>query len=167
MAWNPPENHPYVSGEVVSAATLNTFVRENLQDLDRRTRHYSAGVTIDDEQTSSTTFTDLPTVGPSVTVEVGTSGLLMVLIHCRMTNASTADEVNMGIEISGATADPAQIRRSIGFSPRATLIWYSAGTVAYWTTLNPGIHTVTAKYRCNGGTGRFRDRFLTAVPLGS
>ncbi len=64
MSWTAPSGHVWATGEIVTAANMNTFIRLNLEDLDRRTVTVGAVVSAS-ETSTSTSYVSLTTVGPS------------------------------------------------------------------------------------------------------
>jgi hypothetical protein len=112
------------------------------------------------ESTTSTAFTDLATLGPSVTIEVGASGVVLIEVGCGMRNGG--GESAMGFAASGANALGAAFDRVVG-TPLASND--RKGRVFTLTGLARGATTVTAKYAVTANTGTFFDRRVAAVPL--
>lgn len=113
------------------------------------------------ESTTSTSYTDLATVGPSVSVTTGTFAIVFFTATAWQASASTADNVMMSIAVSGATTSAA----ADSFALRDTNISGIAsarhfGTFVAYTTLTPGVNTFTAKYRTTnaGNAANFGDR---------
>jgi hypothetical protein len=119
------------------------------------------------EDTSSGTFTDLATVGPTCTdVLISATGRALVIVSCNM---ATPDKGGiMGFEVSGATSLPADITRSVGLSASGTTsIGALLSRVIEVPGLTPGLNTFTAKYERTSGVTAvgFQDRNLTVIPL--
>lgn len=59
MAWSDPASHVYITGETVTASTMNSFIKDNLLYL-YNTAHGSVGALIPtaDWSTTSTSFVD-------------------------------------------------------------------------------------------------------------
>jgi len=112
------------------------------------------------QTTTSTSFIDLATSGPSVTVTTGTSVLVFVSAFMENTN----EQVQCDFAISGATTRSASATTSL-------LLRNNAGqgrvraTVVNLMTVTAGSNTFTMKYSVNGGTGTFAERAITVVPL--
>lgn len=122
-------------------------------------RPYSATVATS-QTSSSTTFTDLSTAGPAVTVNTGTSALVTVTASL---SCSVADGVYMGVAVSGASTIAADATKSLGWIG-TTQPTISASFML--TGLTPGSNTFTAKYRTAfSGTGTWANRSITVVPL--
>lgn len=116
------------------------------------------------QATSSTTYTDLATVGPSVTVSTGTSALVFMSFTLTQ-NSSGVNTGYMSFAVSGATTIAASDSNSVGVSSPYSLPG-SAATVVHLTNLTSGSNTFTAKYRCNaGGPFNFIGRSITVIPL--
>jgi hypothetical protein len=118
------------------------------------------------QTTSSTSYTDLSTAGPSVTLSTGTKALVIVSASIRMqTDGQTAF---MSYAVSGATTVAASDTVSLQkqqVSNQNELIRASAASVA---TLTAGSNTFTAKYRSSAAnTSTFVDRSIVVIDLGS
>lgn len=111
--------------------------------------------------TTSTSYTDLATAGPSVTVTTGTKAL--VVINGESFN-STTQASSMSFAVSGAT--------TIAAANDSALLNYGtadmgASQVFLLTSLTAGSNVFTAKYKVNGGTGTFANRRITVIDMGS
>lgn len=173
MAWTSPMT--FVDGAALSAAQLNTHLKENMQEVMpakafkvggyfvARKKHtivqrlvrklYIATA----ETTTETDWTDLATVGPTVTVQSGKDVLVWIASEL---NNSTTSYSRMGVQVSGAsTRDPEDSRSLI--AP----VNIKACQVVFFDDLTPGENTFTAKYRVSGGTGTFTDRRIIVWPF--
>jgi hypothetical protein len=115
------------------------------------------------ESTSSTSYTNLTTYGPSVTITTGTQALVFWGALLGNTTANAACYVSVGV--SGAS--------TVAASDSWTLIddGHSAAsgddnmrrrsTFKLFTGLTAGENTFTMKYRVGSGTGQFNYRALT------
>lgn len=136
------------------------------------------------ETTASTTYTDLATVGPTVTVNVGPSGRLVILQAALFGGGAAAGvspvyEARASVDVSGAntiSASDATIfaqRRfqniAIGGGTGATVSWVdqlSMSTITVLSGLNTGNTTITMKYRSpNATTLTFQNRSLVVIRL--
>lgn len=108
------------------------------------------------ESTSSTTFTDLTTSGPAVTITVPASGILDVDLGCRMNGYGY-----MGFALSGANT------RAVNGTTDVLLLngsgLQNASRTVVLTGLAPGSTTVTAKYAVGSGTVAFAMRTISAT----
>jgi len=126
----------------------------------------SATAAVATNQTStSTSFTDLATAGPAVTLTTGTKAL--VFLSCYMENSSTTNIVQMGFAVSGATTLAAAFGRTFYIRGNSGGVALQASSVIPVTTLTAGSNTFTAKYSVNGGTGQWENRYITVIDLGS
>lgn len=120
------------------------------------------------QATSSTSYTDLATVGPSVTVTIGANGLALVLFSTIQTNSSASGYSDCSIDISGATTISANTN---GATNNRRTYWL--GTVDnkqafgyLFTGLTPGSTTFKMQYRAIvTGTATFSGRHLSVIPL--
>lgn len=159
MAWVTPRVWAVL--EPVTAAKLNE-ISSALNDLDRRTSPAQSLITTT-EGTSSSSYTNLATAGPAVTITVGSTGKVLIALLAAYSNASSNFAL-MSYAVSGATTLPAIDSRSL---QTATPSDVRNGFTVMEVGLTPGSTTITAKYRSTGGTANFNGRFLLATPLGS
>ena len=128
----------------------------------------AAGITSDgsvqnaSETTASTSFTDLATVGPSVTVTTGTKAL--VLIGAMRSNTISGGVSLMGFAVSGASTIAASDANSVF---QQGTVQESSSKAVYVDGLTAGSNTFTAKYRATSGTGQFQYRQISVIDMGS
>jgi hypothetical protein len=113
--------------------------------------------------TTSTTYTDLAPLGPSLTTAVSTAGAAIVTITANLYGSSTSEQCFVGVEISGVGGGPASDQYSLiasGTSPNQ----FSATYV--FSSLPSGGHTFTLKYRSSvvTNTCTFSNRSIIVVP---
>lgn len=138
---------------------------------------------LNNESTTSTSMTDLATVGPSVEVAVGPSGRALVIVSAEWTGVTetgvgiSTGGGRMGYEATGANTLPAITRYSASSSIRHAFSSAPAGVnfelmtgisrVTLRTGLTPGLTTFTAKYQSFVGVvpTSFRDRNITVMAL--
>ena len=113
------------------------------------------------QSTSSTTYTDLATAGPAVTLTTGTKVLVFT-----NTEVSTAAGryVFADFAISGATTRAASDDTCIKMGTDADSM-QSRNGVANLMTVTAGSNTFTMKYRVNAGTNSFINRTIVVVAL--
>ena len=118
--------------------------------------------TVDTNQsTTSTSFTDLATAGPAVTVVTGTKAL--VTVTCRLYHNTGGYASAMGYAISGATTVAAAIETAL-----ITNNQMRASVSRVVTGLTAGSNTFTAKYESqDAGTSNFMYRQISVIDLGS
>jgi len=166
-----------VAGSIFTAAQFNQSIRDNLLETAPANAATVSGYFVADapnsivqrlgqtaavlvsETTTSTTFTDLATVGPAVTATTGTMAL--VVVHGSTSNTGTGS-TRMAYDISGATTVAAADNRGIGNANTDIML---ASGVDLITGLVPGVNTFTAKYRVSTGTGTFVSRRIIVMPL--
>jgi len=134
----------------------------------------------DIESTTSGSYADLATVGPTVTTTVGRSGRCLVTVGAEIHGAAAAGAAiatgsgYMSFALSGANIQSAIDDRAVFGSirydatPNSTMaldLRVGASRVSLLTGLIPGETTFTAKYRRDTGTSEFADRNLTVVLL--
>lgn len=130
-------------------------------ELDNATPQAGNDVVESGETTTSTTFTDLTTVGPSVTVTVGPQGFVLAM-WAAWINPSSGEEGAVSPEMTGAVPANPQTARSIRHaSTDGDADRLGAHSLVIGT---PGEDvTVTLKYQSSGGTVAFAQRELTVM----
>lgn len=118
------------------------------------------------ETTTSTTYTDLTTPGPAVTVTPGASGMVMVLLYGQFGASNVGNIPFMSFAASGGNTQAASdgMALSVQIASGAGL-GASAGATFLLTGLNSVSTTFTAKYRVTANTGNFSNRRITVIPL--
>lgn len=140
---------PLITGDLVTTTWLN--------EVERRK---PTGATVATSQTTtSTSYADLATVGPAVTVTTGTSAL--VIISADLT-APAGDNAFMSVAVSGASTVAAADSKALKMTNTNTS---QKSRVMLITGLTAGSNTFTAKYRVGSGTGTFVYRELVVVPF--
>lgn len=112
------------------------------------------------ETTSSLSYADLATTGPSVTLVTGTTAV--VWLSATVYRPSGAgNTAQLSVAVSGATTQAAADANAASFS--ATLAGYvsSMSRSALLTGLTPGVNTFTLKYKVDGGTFSLYNRQIT------
>lgn len=191
MAWTYPMT--FTANTVLTAAQLNTHLRDNLMETEaaraqvlgdffavdgynRIGRRRMGWSTISvPESTTSTEYTDLNTVGPSVTVTTGTRAI--VFMSCVMTNATANKRCRMSWGITSAANAGDEGAEGTSRDPLDKTSLMSDGLSAgaesrksnfdmIESILVPGSNTFTAKYRVSeASTGTYNNRFLAVLPL--
>lgn len=143
----------WTAGQDITADTLNDMFLAILRD-------FAATATVATSETSaSTTYTNLATAGPAVTL-TSAGAIALVLFESVMYNStSVSNGTAMSVAVSGATtiaaADADSIKATLGSSGFAD----RHGGFAVFT-ITPGSNTYTAKYRASAGTSNWADRKL-------
>lgn len=121
--------------------------------------HYGrfSDATIATSQTSSSTgYTDLATIGPSVTLDTGTGAEVTIASYV---SNSGGNHSYTSFAISGATTLGASDTRAFTFPTTLALAFRSGLTIPV-TGLTPGTNTFTMKYRVGANTGTWSDRTI-------
>jgi hypothetical protein len=139
----------YVAGNVLTAAQLNGSFDSF---------KFTSAIVATSQTTTSGTFTDLATVGPSVTLTTGTTAL--VILTGRLSIASVNQAALMGFAVSGATTIAAADASCIYVDTRGAIDQTVQCTAIYQVTLTAGSNVFTAKYRSTTGTATFVNRGL-------
>lgn len=120
------------------------------------------------QTTSSGTFTDLATVGPSVTftIDPAWSRDVIVFYNCRLF-ASSGSTAICNVQLDSSV--PANNDGAILSSSVTATYAVSAGTMRVFSDLSEGEHTIKLVY-ASSGTGTFLNRklyvaFLSEKPL--
>lgn len=113
------------------------------------------------ETTTSTSYVDLLTATDTVTVTIGTNGLALVNLFVACTN-SGANYSLTSFAASGTNTVVAADTSAIAFNGT---LFSQTGASFLLTSLNPGSTTFKMKYSVTGGTGTFKARRISVVPL--
>lgn len=117
------------------------------------------------QTSASTSYTDLATAGPSVTVTIGANGLLLVIFSAQVSNSTAGGNVFMSFALSGTnTLASADINCS-DFLPYANGGSGSNNNAILLSGLSAGSTTVKAQYKVGAGTGTWASRVISAIPL--
>lgn len=142
----------------ISSATGSLFVCDGLNSIVERRAEIA---TVDTSQTTtSTSFTDLATAGPSVTVTTGTRAICFFQAYYTNNNASMSSYASPAV--SGATTIAADDSYSI--RRQGTNNQQHAGLHTF-LDLTAGSNTFTMKYRVAGGTGTWVNRRIIVWPF--
>jgi hypothetical protein len=120
--------------------------------------------TLESTAYGATTYGDLATPGPAVTIVTGAAAL--VTITCQAYSTTNADRNYIGFAISGATTRVAVDTQALHIQTH-TVAWpFQISAVYVATALTPGSNTFTLKYRQNGASvGNYSNRSITVIPL--
>lgn len=178
MAWTAPAT--FTDGAILTAAQLNAM-RDNFNEtapakatsaggfivttaLNSVVQRTPAMTQIDtSESTASTSFTDLATLGPVVTITTGGSALVAVGARIAKSFENTAGVT--AYAVSGASTIAANDDRGViaDGMPANQSVRMSATSLQ--TGLVPGSNTFTQKYKVSSVTGTFTFRHLAVIPF--
>lgn len=119
------------------------------------------------QTTSSTSYADLATVGPSVTLTVPQSGEVTVEYSAWTNHSAAGQSIFLSFAMSGSNtlaandANSAQIRQ-MAISP-GTLVG-TVGRKIHLKGLTPGTTTFTLKYKTTAANATFADRHIIVEP---
>lgn len=177
MAWSAP--FTAVANTAYTAAQHNQYVRDNLNmtapalattvgsiftgnGVNAIAERIPAGaIVLTSQSTTSTSYTDLLTSGPAITMVTGTSALIFFSAAMQHNTADIATW--MSVAVSGATTVGAS--DTWGIANPSRLTDSRPGTMHRFSGLTPGSNTFTAKYRVPSGTGFFGNREIFGIPL--
>lgn len=179
MAWTTPLTA--VANVSLTSVQWNATVRDNLLETgpakattgDRVLVTTAANVITEREildafiggsqTTATTTYTDLTTVGPTITITTGTKGLISVGSY--MGVGTAAGRAWMSHAISGASTAAASDTYAIMSTSAGASELHGYSQLTLWTTLTAGSNVFTAKYRATGGTGSWAQRRVIVMGL--
>lgn len=179
MVWTPPMTA--VANTVFTAAQFNTHVRDNLNETapakattasrlivttglnSVMERELEEDTVATSQTTTSTAFTDLATVGPSITVNTGARAF--ITLSARLSNNTVNEASSISFEVSGATSSAANDARAFEMTSSTANAFIRGSTAGLFSGLNPGMNTFTMKYRVTGGTGTFLRRNISVLAL--
>jgi len=179
MAYSTPLTA--VSSTALTAAQWNASVRDNILETPAA-KFTTAGrifvstganagaeraiesTTVSTSQTTTnTSYTNLATTGPVVTVTTGTRAL--VFGNAFMSSNSIGQKSWISCAVSGATTLAASDIISGEFQAYGSNAEYRGGFATLFKALNAGSNTFTMQYRVSAGTTTYQDRELTVVAL--
>lgn len=180
MAWSAPSTA--VGGDLVTASLFNASIRDNLNATGVAqvsaagqilvttaanavaARSPTAATVSTSETRTSTSYGDLATVGPTVTVTTGT--MAMVVFGANIGQNTAGMGGRAAIDLSGATTSAAS---------DSNCVYMEAGNAndafqwSYCTVYNPitaGSNVWRLKYRVAGsGTATFANRHVAIIPF--
>jgi hypothetical protein len=169
-----------IAGSVFTAAQFNTFIRDNLNECPASKAASPSGYFVTSatnqlvervgataslnvpESTTSTTLTDLTTIGPSVTVTTGSSALIIITAEVSNNTASQAGRV--GVDITGATTEAPDGNHVLREETNGTAEFNRSSVVRLHTTLTPGANTFKLMYAATANTASFNFRNIAVIP---
>ena len=117
------------------------------------------------ESTTSTTYTDLTTSGPEVTITTGTK--VLVIVTSQLNGDASGTRNYMDFAISGATTRAASDTTAL-IQRRAAGDHWMRTSAASSITVTAGSNVFTSKYKTSaGGTATFENREIFVMDLGS
>ncbi len=179
MAWTAPMTA--VAGATFSAAQFNQHVRDNLNETAPAKATAASQVPVStganaiamrspvtarvdvNESTTSTSYVNLATTGPTVTVSTGTIALVWYAVE--IANNTSNSLAKCSVEVSGASSVTASDAWMLSMDGNAANN-YSRGSMCHtFTGLTSGNNTFTLKYAVGSNTGSFKNREINIFPL--
>lgn len=169
MAYTPQTwNDGPAGGTPLSAARLTNME----QGIDDAHDLYELGVGATqtseigtEESTTSLTYTNLTTTGPTVTVNVGSSGKVLIFGVARIRNGTAEEGGWASVALSGGNTAAATDSRAVGLRASVIDSAQRASFVEMMAGLTAGSTTFTMQYRATAGTAKFAHRELVVIPL--
>lgn len=179
MVWTAPMT--FVPNRVLTAAQLNTHLRDNLLETEVGKAANASGYFVaagagqiaervpkaatvgTAESTDAVEWTDLATAGPEVTVTTGTRAF--VFIYGKLSNSTANSMAAMNWAVSGATERDPIWDTALAADGLTAANGLRFSNVDLISTLNPGENTFTMKYKVGSGTGTFDDRRIAVLPF--
>lgn len=180
MTWTAPLT--WVGNQVLTAAQMNTQLRDNLKELSPHKatkmssffvgtganalveRHCKSARSALSSNTTSTSYTNLGDVGPSVTVDHDLH--CIVIIAAKTANTVVDEACVMSWATTGSNVIAASDSWSLMHEGMFSNNDMSGCSIYRTNNLNVGTTTFTAKYRTStGGNAFFDSRFICVLPL--
>lgn len=177
MTWTAPPT--FVSGNVLTAAQLGILAADLLETAAAKATGAgqwfvatgtntlaarnvaSNNVTGGDQGTTSLSFVDLTTIGPTVTVTTGTT--VIVVLSAQLFNDTLNGYAECGVNINNLGVSSGLTLRTLTSFANAR---QSASHVSYRSGLTAGSNTFKMQYRAqNTGQANFNSRELTVLPV--
>jgi hypothetical protein len=151
-------------GKASSAA--RNFVTTGLNSVSERVPSYA---TVDTKEgTATTSFVDLATVGPSVTVATGTSAIVWFAAHCDFGDIATTGLAYCVPAVTGATVEGPGTEYAIAWGNLNDEDELTCSKAHLFTALTAGTNTFTLKYQAptmNAGNCSWERRQIMVLPL--
>lgn len=179
MAWSAPMTA--VAGATFTAAQFNQYVRDNLNETAPAkataasqlfvstganaiaTRVPSTNRINTSQSTTSTTYVDLTTPGPSVTVTCGT--IAMVWFAASASNVNNDAMTACSVAVSGASTVAASDNWMAQTDGVTGGNFVRPSGMHVFTGLTAGSNTFTMKYKAGSATASFQFREIAVLPL--
>jgi hypothetical protein len=121
------------------------------------------GLVTTSQVTSSTSYQDLATVGPTVVLRTGTSAL--VTVSATIDTAAASRGGTMSFAVSGATTIAAIDDNSVFNFSNSGQSFAAVSRTFLLTGLTAGVNTFTSKYKQQGGATNISRRSITVQGL--
>jgi hypothetical protein len=179
MAWTSPMTA--VANAALTAAQWNTHVRDNLNETspakataasrwfpgiganDIRERAILGDSIVTSESTTSTSYTNLTSWGPTVTMTTSTYALVWINAHLATNTAGAVAFASY--EVTGASSTSASDVWSCRMQASGTNDDQRAGIAHYQNAITAGSNSFRMMYRTNTGTASFASRHILVMGM--
>lgn len=170
---NSDSNYVPVEGDVVDLRVTDTetTIEGMLGDVTALARLIKQGVDPASGARAAITYGNLASpaaAGPSVTTRVGSSGIVVVVVTCKISSTGDNDGGAVGVALSGANTAAADDAKSLQFEGNVIGGLSRVSAVLYYAGLAVGNTTFTMQYKDLLDTGSDVDyalREILVVPL--
>lgn len=145
----------------LASAAGRWFISQGVSNVAERA--IEAALVSTSETTTSTSFVNLATAGPTVELLTGTRAI--VILTSRLQNSTSGQRAIVAFEVTGASSRSPAENESIMFEAAATNAAARASVFALITNLTAGTNTFQMKYRVTANTGTFEDRRLCVMGM--
>lgn len=142
----------FATNDVLTAADMNAITADSVSNTVG-----GAG----SETTTSTSYTDLTTSGPSASLSLVSGQQMMIVLQMRIQNTvgGAGNESRASFAITGTAGTLAASDSRAILSQSDRRIW--ATLIYFFTATATGTATVTAKYSVSASTGEYFNRMLS------
>lgn len=157
---NIKDNKLTTSNSVVTANITNAAVTPDKLSSAGNQASITTG-----QSMGATSYGDMASVGPSVTVTIGANGLAYIVITAQLSNNNLNSFTFASFVASGANTIAASDLRA---ALQKAIVANDDGTRTFSylaTGLTPGSTTFTMKYRVSSGTATIGNRYISVIPF--
>ncbi len=170
-----------VAGATFTASQFNQYVRDNLNETAPAKATAASQLFVStgvnsivarvpttarvntNQSTTSTSYTDLTTVGPGITVDTGTIAIVMFAADVANNTSNSLSKTT--VAVSGSSTVAASDDWMLSFDGNAASNFSRGSMVHVFSGLTPGSNTFTMKYAVGSNTGSFQRREINVIPL--
>lgn len=163
MAWTSPIT--WSSNAVVTAAQLNTHIRDNENYLLSRNNNQIVRANGSNYTTTSGTFAAIDTTNLSITLTMTTTKVLLILSGVAYNStAGSGGEIQFDFFVDGTRIGASYTRGLYGFYTPTANYW-CAVNLSIIATVTAGSRVFKPVWRTGGGTGNFVSNTGNAAAL--
>lgn len=180
MAWTAPTTA--IAGATFTATIFNASIRDNLNVTAAGVATTAGRIIVTtgantvaernidtdaigtSQATSSTSYTNLATTGPTVTITTGTRA--MVIMGCGMSNSIVGNGARAAPDLSGATTSAASDANSVLMHSGNANDGFQFSWVTVFDPINAGSNVFQMKYKAvTAGSASFSNRVISIMPF--